>query len=143
PMPMPQFLPTHPNNTMLTKLDDLLGKITKVNNHLSSLELKYNNFEQFMNEKKENDLLIKQNLNLLSKQSVGLKKDLVQHNLLIERHEKFFMKLIVPIFEDLFGLIASQNQDKKGNILDPDLKLKLERYLTQMEKAKEGKYYIN
>ncbi|CAF1282535.1 unnamed protein product [Rotaria sordida] len=137
PMPMPQFLPTNPNNTMLTKLDDLLGKITKVNNHLSNLELKYNNFEQFMNEKKENDLLIKENVNLLSKQSVGLKKDLVQHNLLIERHEKIFMKLIVPMFEDLFGLIASQNQDKKGNILDPDLKLKLERYLIQMKKAKE------
>ncbi|CAF4053491.1 unnamed protein product, partial [Rotaria sordida] len=137
PMPMPQFLPTNPNNTMLTKLDDLLGKITEVNNHLSNLELNYNNFEQFMVEKKENDLLIKENLNLLSEQSVEFKKDLVQQSLLIERHENLFMKLIVPMFEDLFGVIASQNQDKKGNILDPDLKLKLERYLIQMKKIKE------
>ncbi|CAF4346147.1 unnamed protein product, partial [Rotaria sp. Silwood2] len=140
PMPMPQFVPTNPNNTMLTKLDGLLGKITEVNNHLSNVELKYNNFEQFMIEKKESDLLIKENINLLSKQSVAFKKDLVHHSLLIERHENLFMKLIVPMFEDLFGLIASQNQDKKGNILDPDpdLKLKLERYLIQMKKAKEG-----
>ncbi|CAF4895753.1 unnamed protein product, partial [Rotaria sp. Silwood2] len=92
-----------------------------------------------MIEKKESDLLIKENINLLSKQSVAFKKDLVHHSLLIERHENLFMKLIVPMFEDLFGLIASQNQDKKGNILDPDpdLKLKLERYLIQMKKAKE------
>ncbi|CAF0913260.1 unnamed protein product [Rotaria sordida] len=143
PMPMPQFLPTNPNNTMLTKLDDLLGKITEVNNHLSNLELKYNRFEQFMTEKKENDLLVKENLNLLSEQSVEFQKDLVHHSLLIERHENLFMKLIIPMFEDLFGLIASQNQDKKGNILDPDLKLKLERYLIQMKKIKEGKYSIN
>ncbi|CAF3328732.1 unnamed protein product [Rotaria sp. Silwood2] len=40
PMPMPQFVPTNLNNTMLIKLDDLLGKITEVNNHLSNLELK-------------------------------------------------------------------------------------------------------
>ncbi|CAF2970823.1 unnamed protein product [Rotaria sp. Silwood2] len=143
PMPMPQFVPTNPNYTMLTKLDDLLGKITEVNNHLSNLELKYNNFEQFMIEKKESDLLIKENLNLLSNQSVEFKKDLVHHSLLIERYENLFMKLIVPMFEDLFGLIASKNQDKKGNILDPDLKLKLERYLIQMKKAKEGKYSTN
>ncbi|CAF1316718.1 unnamed protein product, partial [Rotaria sordida] len=87
--------------------------------------------------KKENDLLVKENLNLLSKQSVEFKKDLVHQSLLIERHKNLFMKLIVPMFEDLFGLIASQNQDKKGNILDPDLKLKLERYLIQMTKIKE------
>ena len=49
------------------------------------------------------------------------------------------MKLIIPMFDDLFGLIASQNQDKKGNILDADLKVKLERYRIQMKKAKEGK----
>ncbi|CAF4002136.1 unnamed protein product, partial [Rotaria sordida] len=87
--------------------------------------------------KKENDLLIKENLNLLSEQSVEFKKDLVQQSLLIERHENLFMKLIVPMFEDLFGVTASQNQDKKGNILDPDRKLKLERYLIQMKKIKE------
>ncbi|CAF3453526.1 unnamed protein product [Rotaria socialis] len=136
-MPTPQYLPTNHNNTMLTKLDDLLGKITEVNNHLSNLESKYNKFEQFKTEKQESDLIVKENLNLFSKQSIEFKKDLVHHSLLIERHDNLFIKLIIPMFEDLFGLIASQNQDKKGNILDIDLKLKLERYLIQMKKAKE------
>ncbi|CAF3376468.1 unnamed protein product [Rotaria socialis] len=142
-MPTPQYLPTNHNNTMLTKLDDLLGKITEVNNHLSNLESKYNKFEQFKTEKQESDLIVKENLNLFSKQSIEFKKDLVHHSLLIERHDNLFIKLIIPMFEDLFGLIASQNQDKKGNILDIDLKLKLERYLIQMKKAKESKYSTN
>ncbi|CAM4823673.1 unnamed protein product [Rotaria magnacalcarata] len=142
-MPRPQYLPTNHNNTMLTKLDDLLGKITEVNNHLSNIESKYSKFEQFMTEKQESDLVVKENLNLLSKQSVEFKKDLVHHSLLIEQHDILFIKLIIPMFEDLFGLIVSQNQDKKGNILDIDLKLKLERYLIQMKKAKESKYSTN
>jgi len=39
-MPAPQFLPVSPNSYMLTKLDDLLEKITEVNNRLSSLQMK-------------------------------------------------------------------------------------------------------
>ncbi|CAF3276478.1 unnamed protein product [Rotaria socialis] len=106
-MPRPQYLPTNHNNTMLTKLDDLLEKITEVNNHLSNLESKYSKFEQFMAEKQESDLLVKENLNLLSKQSGEFTKDLVHHSLLIERHDNLFIKSIIPMFEDLFGLIAS------------------------------------
>ena len=143
PMPASQLLQFSTNNPMLTKLDDLLEKITEVNNRFSSLELKYNNIEQFMIEKKESDSLVKENLNFLSKQSGELKKEVVHHGISIDRHEKLFMKLIVPMFDDLFFLIASQNQDKKGNPIDADLKLKLERYLIQMKKAKEGKSFTN
>ena len=124
-------------------VDDLLGKISEVNNHLSNLEFKYNNFERFMIEKKESDLRANENFNLISRQFAELTKDSVHYCLLIERHENLFMKLIVPMFDDLFGLIASQNQDKGGNILDVDLKVKLERYRIQMKKVKEGTYFIN
>ena len=143
PVHMPYFLATNHNNSMLTKLDDLLGKISEVNNHLSNLELKYNNFERFMIEKKESDLRANENFNLISKQFGELRKDLFHPCLSIERHENLFMKLIVPMFDDLFGLIASQNQDKRGNILDVDRKVKLERYRIQMKKVKEGIYFIN
>ncbi|CAF1573779.1 unnamed protein product [Rotaria magnacalcarata] len=137
PMSMPQHLPSNLNNTMLNKMDDLLGKITELNNHFANLELKYSKFEQFMIEKNTIDSSVKQNLNLLSQHSTDLKKELVHHNLLIERHENLLVKLITPMLEDLFELISSQNQDKKGNVLDADLKVKLERYLIQMKKAKE------
>ncbi|CAF4692728.1 unnamed protein product, partial [Rotaria sp. Silwood1] len=46
-----------------------------------------------------------------------------------------FMRLLLPIFEDLFAVICSQNQDKNGNPLDADLKYKLDRYDVQMKKA--------
>ncbi|CAF3900106.1 unnamed protein product, partial [Rotaria magnacalcarata] len=136
PMSMPQHLPSNLNNTMLNKMDDLLGKITELNNHFANLELKYSKFEQFMIEKNTIDSSVKQNLNLLSQHSTDLKKELVHHNLLIERHENLLVKLITPMLEDLFELISSQNQDKKGNVLDADLKVKLERYLIQMKKPK-------
>jgi hypothetical protein len=139
-MPAPQFLT---NNPMMVKLDDLLEKMSEVNVHLSSLELKHDKFEQFMMEKNESDSLIKENFNLLSNQSVELKKDVVHHSLLIQQHENMFIKLIIPMFEDLFRLIAMQNHDRKGNPLDADLKIKLERYLIQMKKAKEGKQFTN
>jgi hypothetical protein len=126
---------------MIIKLDDLLEKMSEVNTHLSNLKLKYDKFEQFMMEKNESDSMIKDNLNLLSKQSSELKTGVTQHSLLIQRHDNIFVKLIIPMFEDLFGLISKQNQDRKGNPLDADLKLKLERYLIQMKKAKEGKHF--
>ncbi|CAF2106977.1 unnamed protein product, partial [Rotaria magnacalcarata] len=138
PMSMPQHLPSNLNNTMLNKMDDLLGKITELNNHFANLELKYSKFEQFMIEKNTIDSSVKQNLNLLSQHSTDLKKELVHHNLLIERHENLLVKLITPMLEDLFELISSQNQDKKGNVLDADLKVKLERYLIQMKKPKRN-----
>jgi hypothetical protein len=54
-----------------------------------------------------------------------------------------FTKLLIPMFEDLFSVIASQNHDKRGNPLDADLKYKLERYLMQVKKAREGKHFSN
>ncbi|CAF4220298.1 unnamed protein product, partial [Rotaria magnacalcarata] len=40
-MSLPQHLSSNINNDMLNKMDDLLGKITELNNHLTNLELKY------------------------------------------------------------------------------------------------------
>jgi hypothetical protein len=54
-----------------------------------------------------------------------------------------FIKVLFPMFEDLFTVIAAQNHDKKGNPLDADLKCKLDRYLVQIKKAKEGKHFTN
>lgn len=139
PLPLPHYSSSNLNNSMVNKLDNLLGKITELKNHLVNLESKYNKFEQFMIEKKEYNSSIKENLNLLSKHSVDFKKDLVHHSLLIDRYENLFVKLIIPMFEDLFGLISAQNQDKKGNTLDADLKVKLKRYLIQVKQEKYGK----
>jgi hypothetical protein len=139
-MPVPHLLP---NNQMVNKLDELLEKMSEVNAHLANLKVKYDKFEQFAMEKNESDLHVKESINLVSKQSIDLKKDVAQLNLFFQQHDNAIMKLLVPMFMDLFGLIAKQNHDRKGNPLDADLKLKLERYLTQMKNLLQSKHFIN
>ncbi|CAF4750020.1 unnamed protein product [Rotaria sp. Silwood2] len=128
---------------MLNKLDNLLAQIADVNVHLSNLKVKNDKIEQIILAKNDSDILIKENLNLLSKQSMELKKEVIVNNLKVERHENMFTKLIIPMFEDFFSFITVQNCDSNGRTLDADLKLKLERYLIQMKKAKEGKHFTN
>ncbi|CAF1416197.1 unnamed protein product [Rotaria magnacalcarata] len=127
------------NNPMMIKLDDLIEKMTEVKDHLATLAINNEKFEQFMQDKNQHDDLTKQQIDSLLNNDNAIKKDLVQHSLLIERHENMFIKLLIPMFEDLFTLIAGQNQDKRGNTLDADLKCRLDRYLIQMKKTREGK----
>ena len=129
------------NNSMMVKLDDLIGKLSEVKEHLVKLEVKHDKVEKFIVEKNKNDELVKENFNTLSNMHLNLKKDVVQLNIFVNRHENMFIKLLIPMFEDLFTVIASQNKDKNGNTLDADLKCKLNRYLIQMKKASEGKQF--
>ncbi|CAF3762056.1 unnamed protein product, partial [Rotaria sordida] len=134
PLPTAQVLT---NNPMMIKLDDLMTKMSEIKDQISNVALKYEKFEQFILEKNQNDKRIEEHLDTVTKNTVALKKDVVQHSLSVERHENLFMKVLLPIFEDLFTVICTQNQDKKGNPLDADLKYKLERYRVQMKKASE------
>ena len=131
------------NNLMLSKLDEMIGKLSEVKDQLVVLEAKHNKFEQFMVMQNQKDEATKENLNTLSHSYINLKKDVVQHDLLISRHDNMFIKLFIPMFQDLFFLIAAQNCDKKGNPMDADLKCRLDRYLIQMKKAAEGKSFSN
>ncbi|CAM4989155.1 unnamed protein product, partial [Rotaria socialis] len=63
------------SNHMLNKLDNLLAQIAEVNVHLSNLKVKNDKIEQITLAKNDSDILIKENLNLLSKQSMELKKE--------------------------------------------------------------------
>ncbi|CAF1110734.1 unnamed protein product [Rotaria magnacalcarata] len=131
------------SNHMLNKLDNLLAQMAEVNIHLSNLKVKYDKIEQITLAKNDSDVLIKENLKLLTKQSIELRKEVIVNNLMVERHENMFTKLIIPMFEDIFSFITMQNCDSKGRTLDADVKVKLERYLIQMKKAKEGKQFTN
>ncbi|CAF3006168.1 unnamed protein product [Rotaria sp. Silwood2] len=127
------------NNSVMLKLDELMTKMSEVKEHLSNLTSKHEKYEQFMIEKTQNDERVNQQIELLLLNDQDLKKDLLQLKLLIERRDNLFMKLLFPMFEDLFSHIAALNQDKRGNTLDADLKVRLERYLIQVKKTKEGK----
>ena len=142
PLPPPQST-TLSNNPMLVKLDELINKLSEVTNHLANLEAKHDKFEHFMLEKNRYDEKVTRNINDISNNHMNLKKDVIQQSIYIDRHENLFCKLLIPMFEDLFSFIAALNYDKKGNPLDVDLKCKLNPYLVQMKKAKEGKHFSN
>ncbi|CAF1218164.1 unnamed protein product [Adineta steineri] len=105
-------------NPMMNKLDDLIGKLSEVKDHLANLSSKYDKFEEFMKDKNQNDEHIKENLATLSNYSSELKKNVIHNSLLINRHENLFIKLILPMLEDVFSLFAAQIIDKQGNSLD-------------------------
>ncbi|CAF1533333.1 unnamed protein product [Adineta steineri] len=126
-------------NPMMKKLDELMNTMSEMKNQLISFEAKQNTIEQFIIAKQEGDNLIKQNLEELSKHQLNLEKEVTHYGLFIDRHENLFMKLSIPIFQDVFTFISSLNQDKKGNTLDTDLKGKIERYLMQMKNVQVRK----
>ena len=128
---------------MMNKLDDLIKVISEVKNQLINVEAKQNKLEQFILQTERNDEFMKQNLSDLSSKHDELKKDVVQHSLFIDRNENLFIKLIIPMFQDLFTFISSINVNKDGKSLDADLKYKLERYLVQLKNAKQGKHFSN
>ncbi|CAF4035626.1 unnamed protein product, partial [Adineta steineri] len=125
-------------NPMMKKLDELMNTMSEMKNQLASFEVKQNTIEQFIIAKQEGDDLIKQNLDALAQNQLDMKKDVIHHGLFIDRHENLFMNLLLPMFQDVFIFISSLNKDKKGNTLDTDLKDKIECYLKQMNKVKEG-----
>ena len=136
PLPAPQ---TSSNNSVLSKLDDLMTRISEVKDHLANLSSKHDKFEQFMLEKAQHDTLIMQQMDGLKLCTQELKTDLVQHQILLERHENMFVKLLFPMFEDVLSHIVAINYDNKGRVLDADLKSRLERYLIQVKKSRESK----
>lgn len=136
PLPAPQMALNMP---VITKLDELMNKLSIMNDQLTIIASKYDKVDKFMSEQTQYNERIDQHVNLILMQEQELKKDAVQCKLVFERHDNILMKLLLPMFEDLFTLTASLNQDKRGNILDADLKVRLERYLIQVKKTKEGK----
>ncbi|CAF3351160.1 unnamed protein product [Rotaria sp. Silwood2] len=137
PPPPPPKSSTLPINPMMVKLGELINKLSEVKDHLANLEAKHNKFDQFMLEKNSHDGIVIKKINDLFNNHMNLKKNVVQHNSYVDRHENLFCKLLIPMFEDLFSFIAGQNLDKRDNSLDVDLKCKPNRYLVQMKKAIE------
>ena len=129
------------SNVMMGKLNDVFDKLSEVNTHLLNLQSKYDRFERFMMEKNEIDASLQENLHVLSSQSSELKKDMVLNERVLNQHNNVLTKLLLLMLEELVDLILMQNQDKNKKPLNADLKLKMERYVIQLKKAKEGEQF--
>ncbi|CAF3261674.1 unnamed protein product [Rotaria sp. Silwood2] len=80
------------NNPMMSKLDDLIVKINDVKDHLASLTVKHDKFEKFMVEKAKQDSHVSHQIDILTANDQELRKDLLNHHMLLERHENIFIK---------------------------------------------------
>ncbi|CAM4980323.1 unnamed protein product [Rotaria socialis] len=141
PPPPPPKSSTLSINPMMVKLDELINKLSEVKDRFVNLEAKHDKFEQFISDKNHYDETIIKNMNDMSNKYMMLKKDVVQQNLFIERHENLFCKLLIPMTEDIFTFISTKNQDKKGNPLGVDLKCRINRYFVQMKKTTEINHF--
>ena len=128
------------SNPVIDKLNDLIIKLSDIQNKLVALEVKYDKFEQFMISKNQSDENIQVVLTNLSTNHENLKTDVVQHSILIDRHEDIFSKLMFPLLDDICSFISAQNTTKNRPI-DADLKCRLEHYHLQMKKALDGKRF--
>ncbi|CAF4733978.1 unnamed protein product [Rotaria socialis] len=137
PLPVPKSS-TLLLNPMMVKLDELINKLSEVKDRLDNFEAKHDKFEQFIFDKNRYDETVIKNMNDVYNNYMILKKDVVQQNLFIERHENLFFKLLIPMLEDVLTFISSQNQNQKGNPLDADFKCRINRYFIQIKKATEG-----
>lgn len=142
PLPVSKS-PAAPLNLVLTKLDELSEKLTVMNNQLAVLETKHDRFEQFMISKNLSDDSIKADLLNLSEDSGKMKNDVTQHGISLDRHDDILIKLVLPLLDDVCKSLYVLNSSDKGRVLDADLKCKLDRYRTQLKKAKEGKHFTN
>lgn len=130
------------SNVMMGKLNDVFDKLSEVNTHLLNLQTKYDRFERFMMEKNEIDASFQENLRVLSTQSSELKKDMVHNDRIVNQHNNVLTKLLLPMLEELVGLILMQHQDKYKKPLNADLNSKMERFVSQIKKAKEGEQFL-
>ena len=130
------------SNPVIEKLNDLIIKLSDVQNKLIALEVKYDKFEQFMISKNQSDENIKAVLSNLSSNHENLKTDVAQHSIFIDRHENMFSKLVFPLLDDICSFISLHNTNKNRPI-DADLKNRLERYHLQMKRALDGKRFYS
>ncbi|UJR29566.1 hypothetical protein I4U23_010783 [Adineta vaga] len=84
--PLPPAPQANLISPMMNKLDELINSMTDIKKKLLNLEEKHDRLEQFMLLKQQNDEIVSENLDLLFKKQDDLKKDVMQHGLLIQRH---------------------------------------------------------
>jgi len=74
PPSAPQSSSSFLNNPVINKLDELINKISDVNNQLANLEAKHDKFEQFMSMKNQSDENLKADVMNISLNHDNLKK---------------------------------------------------------------------
>jgi len=131
------------NTVMMNKLDDLITKISDVKDHLACLSLKHRKFEKFIEEKNHSDQVLKQNLNHVSQSAKKITEDVVFLRSKIVRQENIIERLMIPMFTELFQMFILHMSTVLDDKIYSNVKHSLDRYLTQMQRVREGKHFLS
>ncbi|CAF1186197.1 unnamed protein product [Rotaria sordida] len=141
PLPNPQRWTRNTNatNSVVTKIDELISSMAKVNISLERIISKNDQYEQFMNDKIKFDEMTSKKLDELITTGNNFKTVITQHQCKITRHENIFTKLIFPILDEISTFLLTINIDKHDGILDADFKVKINRMRAQLDNARLNK----
>ncbi|CAF1434935.1 unnamed protein product [Rotaria sordida] len=129
------------NNSMINKIDELISSVRKVNDTLEKFSKKNDEFELFMNNKIKNDEILSTKIDHLIENDVEFKKNIIQHEIKITRHENIFIKLILPMMDEISKYLSIINIDKKGGTLDADFQVTINRMRVQLENVTQNKNF--
>ncbi|CAF1511537.1 unnamed protein product [Rotaria sordida] len=129
------------NNSMINKIDELISSVRKVNDTLEKFSKKNDEFELFMNNKIKNDEILSTKIDHLIENDVEFKKNIIQHEIKITRHENIFIKLILPMIDEISKYLSIINIDKKGGTLDADFQVTINRMRVQLENVTQNKNF--
>ena len=131
------------NIDMMKKLDDLIGKISDVKDHLAGLSVKHGNFEKFVEEKNQNDQVLQQNLNSVSQTTKAINDDVTSLRSKVVRQVNVIERLMIPMFTDIFQMFLSQISNVIDGLTYSKIKQKLDRYLMQMQNVCNDQTFLS
>ncbi|CAF4549125.1 unnamed protein product [Didymodactylos carnosus] len=142
-----RWLPS--NSSMISKLDELITGMSKVNEILGKMSETNKRFEQFITNKNEHDMKViseidhlKSNDRKLEKELVLVNAKIISHDNLIKQQDEMLKKLLLPILDGLLKLNNAMNIDNNGRVLDADCRSKFERYRAQVNNCREGRIFV-
>jgi hypothetical protein len=129
---------TSTTSSIVNKIDDLINRMNQVNVMLEKIVNKNDPFEQFIKDKTINDEIVSNKIDDLIKNENNIKLITAQHEIKITRRENLFMKLVIPILDEVSSFLSNINLGKHSGNLDADFKVTINRLRAQLQSGPAG-----
>jgi hypothetical protein len=118
-------------DTMMSKIDDLIKGLETVNSSLLNLCNANRKFESFIVEKNERDAQYDEELERLNVRTIDLESKAEVGDLELQQLTSA-MNSFLPILEDLVLVASSLSKDRQGRQMDNDLRTRLSQHRIQI-----------
>ncbi|CAF0927746.1 unnamed protein product [Didymodactylos carnosus] len=134
-------IPNTITNSILLKLDVINKCMNNLNDNIEILARKTEQFEKFMADKIESDIQFDERIQALEMNKATIDTNVKQQHRISTRHENMFMKLVLPILDEVMKFTASLNRDNGGRVMDADFRAKMDRMRAQLNNCTQGKNF--